>query len=245
MMWVMSVANKASSRLKYLNDIMQTIEPPSRLTQFRRGLRRIKAREPLDQAPPMSRQALMSLLPQLPPAQSAALYIARRAACRLDEITTLTGKKILQADVQLGIIIWWAADVKTAHDDPFRPETFVVIAPPHPSTNEEPNLWPAVVNFLRRLPPKAFLCRDKTVLVNALKTVDPCFSGHSIKSGAVTDLMVLAATNVLCPAAISAIPLVAKHRTVVPVFPASTVRYCRDKTAVAMALGTHNVTKYL
>jgi len=146
MMWVMSVGSKASTRLKYLNDIVQTLDPPSKLAQFRRGLRRQKAHEPLDQAPPVSRADLLALLPKLPPAQAAALYLARRAACRLEEISTLTGKKILQAEETTGIVIWWAADVKTAHDDPFRPETFVVVAPPDPSLNEDPILWPTVLS---------------------------------------------------------------------------------------------------
>jgi hypothetical protein len=241
MMFLMSVAKKSSSRLIYLNHLKQKLEPPSQVALFRRGLRRQKAQEPLQQAVPLLRQQVLDLYLLLDRHLRIPLYLARRTASRMDEVESLTGSMVLEATNE-GVVIWWGANLKTSSDDQFKCTTFVHVTPP--TLPEPPHLWTEFVHAMDALRrrPSGHLLADARPLIQAIKQVNPQLSGHSVKAGAVTDLMNLAAQGLL-PA--SSIPLVAKHQQLNPPLPTSTITYARDKIALTKALGTGAITKFL
>jgi hypothetical protein len=232
-----------STRLKYSKDLAAIAtrlglgSPISRMYQS--GLRSQGALIPQKQAPPISIDQVRTLLPRAAQERmgdrlQALLFIMWKSASRFDEAHNLQGDQLLEL-TETRIIIWWRDRTKTTRQNPFRPDSFVVIE--HPT-----GIPPSILQTLRALG------KDESLWPHTVEHFDKWLqkalpnsgiTAHSFKAGAISVLFEAVVREELD---LAMIPLIAKHRPTIPEISGTTIRYPRDPIAVALALKTQKAT---
>lgn len=198
------------------------------------------ARRPMHQATPMTPQLLEQALSLFPPWERDALRLAWVTAARWDDIAKSSLASVVQETPEHVIIHF--ADTKAGRSSPFRPQDLVVVTGRH---------LPAVRRLLQRVRnesrnnPDAPLTTLTTDDVEAL--LRPLgLSAHSIKRGALTTLLGLAARNNLPP---QALEMLARHQSDRQTLNKTTARYLMggadSRAQLALYLGTQHATALL
>lgn len=229
---------KASTKLTYLSTLMARLEPGSELQLYRRGLRRISAQEELNQAPPMTREQLHTIMREATPDIQLPLLLGWKTASRIDELAQLTGQQI--RIYGQSIVIDWGANTKASALDPHHACLLVEVREP-----KNPLAYP--IAPLRQLAQIVIGRKTPVFPQPVIDTLRELLTrhglrGHSIKSGAITELLQHAADGKLDA---NIIPLLAKHRQQQPPLPSTTIRYIRDRVGLALALRTGLATELL
>lgn len=236
LMFVVTTRTNARSKLTYITSLMARLQPPTLLSRVRRALRRQAAVEPLVQARPASWQLIEQCMNNLPPREKIALYLGWRTASRMDEIVHLNRSHI-QLISLTSIIIYWGATTKTSQEDPFLPWLYVEVGPPIAPGRR--SYMGDAVRVLNQLSSNEVLVQHHALIEAQLERHG--LTGHSIKRGAVTELLQRAAEGKFQP---QLVPLVAKHATEA-ILPRSTLRYAANPTSVARILHTVDATAWL
>jgi hypothetical protein len=240
MLFSLQFGHKASTKLVYLSSLLSRLRPKALLDRFRSGLRRIAANEPLSQAPPISWAQLQQAMNQLSPLMRAALHLCWRTASRIDELSRLRRSSILSLNPEYSVIVW-ATGTKTSAEAPHQPHLYTEL--PLPLQPDRQPLWRQTVATLQTLRSQDLVCPHPQELLDALKRVDISLTGHSIKAGAITELMARAGEGLFPTTLVS---MVAKHSNPsTEALARTTIRYARDPVVVARALQTRLATQYL
>lgn len=239
MLFATAAGNKASTKLTYLSGLIARLEPLSALQRYRRGLRRIAAKEELQQAPPMTREQLRNVLTHCTHETAMALLMAWKTASRMSDLEQMHGQQLKLASAR-SIIIDWAADTKASQLDPFQSHLLTEI---REAATHDALPIAALVEFCQaRQGTPQLLFSPATIAELHGHLQRQGLQGHSIKVGAITELLNLVTAGKV---PLHLVPLVAKHHQANPPLPNTTIRYIRDRVALARALGTGQATQYL
>jgi hypothetical protein len=200
------------------------------------GLRRMGAAAPQHQAPPLSRNEVMTMLAaMLPSLQRVALWLAWKTASRWADIVPLRRRSFVVLRPDLLVVEW--ATTKTSNAGDFAAWRYTAVADPMPMT------W--VVTLLNTMGPDLPLTSLTTEQVSTLlRRHCPTrhYTAHSLKRGALDHLVKEVIAGHLD---LRYVPLLAKHRDPGTQFPATTLRYISEKEALALAMGTQHATLLL
>ena len=205
------------------------------LLSFASALRAAGAAIPAGQAVHISRERLISWATVQRDDLRLCALLAWKSASRWGEVCSLDSEQFVLV-TPTEVVVDWHTVPKGRRGDPFTPSKFVVVTGPLTST---------IALLFDRLKPFRTLTTVTTEAIVERWRHTPGmeqYTGHSIKRGAVTYLLSLLAQGLpVDPALIS---VVAKHKVETALSP-TTLRYAGDPVALARALGTQHVTKWL
>jgi hypothetical protein len=199
----------------------------------------MKASMDTSSAVPILRDQLFAILNRFctAPATLAFLYLSWRTASRFDEIEALQPDSFLEVN-QTRITIWWRHRSKSSQLNPHQPRFFVVLSP---SIHNDDHHWNTVVQYVLQFP--GWPAQTRHQARSFLKRINPMFTDHSVKTGAINHLLNFAANNVI---PLKLISLVAKHKMDDTEISETTIGYGKaNYLALARALKTEEATKLL
>lgn len=238
--YVCSLTIKPTSALTYLNAIKARLDPKPILTQIAAGFRRLAAGQSIRQATPISVKQMNEILTSInSPEIRLILWIAWKCAGRISEVLKLGKRNILQITPER-VIISWANLPKSAQLHPFRQHLYTVIA--HNQNSVTPSQITTLQNLCRYSRTNALFSLSQGRIRKTIQEICPKCTMHSLKRGAITWLLHLAANGKL---SIQLLPMLAKHSTNNPLLPDSTIRYGSNQIETALALGTQSLTQFL
>ena len=219
-----------TSAHRYLKDLRQlhkSQDPPIELDNqtldaYSAGLDRDGGRAPLHQAHPATRADVEATRQFLTPSEYVGMELARKTASRIGEIAALTATHVSSVEGTDGV---WQVTFPYHKGDPFRLGTSITF---YPSEGLRRSL-----EQLKTEHPSTPLSDLTTARASAtLGRVSPGLTAHSVKRGALVDLL-----NAGVP--LSLIQVIAKHKDL------ETLLIYLPKVSVAMALGLHEATRSL
>lgn len=234
--FVSSLKLQASSALTYVSALKNTMTPKDLLTRYTQGLRRLKARQEIKHAPPLLHSQWQLLLWRLPLQARMFLYIAWRTASRLDDVERMTARTFIQVS-PTQTVLWWGAETKSSQEEPEQARFYTVLTPPN--YPEGQRWWNEATTFFMTF--RQWDPTTRSIVHNAMKSLDPNLSDHSVKVGAIDRLLSLAVQHQI---PLDLVSLVAKHKGAGPLA-TTTSLYARNKVALAVALGTQKATAWL
>ena len=205
------------------------------LLSFAAALRAAGAAIPTSQATPIPRRTLLQWAEHQQNDLCLCAMLAWKTASRWDEVQKLGSEQFVKV-TPTEVIVDWHTLPKGRRGDPFTPSKLVVVTGA---------LTEKIASLYGRLKPFRYLTETTTEALTEKWHHTPgmtSFSGHSIKRGAVTHLLSLLAEKK--PVNPSLISVLAKHKVEVALSP-TTIRYAGDPVALAKAIGTQDVTKWL
>ena len=149
---------------------------------FRRGLRRAAALEPVDQAPPATKEEVLATRARLAWDESGQILLLWKTAARHSDFQEVTMDSLIELGAD-GDMWAWSLRTDMHKGDPFGEGTgleFVVTGAEH----ELLRRWKA-----SRLPKEKLLPMTYQRLMAILKETNPEFSEHSLKRGALICMM--------------------------------------------------------
>lgn len=219
-----------TSAHRYLKDLRQlhkAQDPPIELDNltldaYSAGLDRDGGRVPLHQAPPATRANVEATRPLLTASEYVGMELARKTASRIGEMAALTAAHVAPVPGTDGV---WEVTFPYHKGDPFRLGTTITF---YPSEGLRRSL-----EKLKTQSPGTPLTDLTTARASAvLDRVSPGLTAHSVKRGALVDLL-----HDGVP--LSLIQAVAKHKDL------ETLLIYLPKVSVSMALGLHEATRTL
>jgi len=208
------------------------------------------SRMEIQHATPVSRDLALALVDRArdtlrDPRFAVGLWLAWKTAARWDDVLHLVRESLLKViqnpNGSMDIIIEWG-QLKTNRRRDFRATGWTVLR-----EEQRLDLVQLTQDVFRRLRPEEALTTITTQKMRRLVRLHPDaallnISAHSFKRGASDRLWAFAAQG-QCSARL--IPALLKHKDEFFDFPTSTVRYCTDKSNLALALGTQELTRLL
>lgn len=220
-----------STKLTYINEASRALGMANtdELRAYRTVLQKQSALRPLKQAPPLTREVLEAVLPELTLRDQTALMLAWKTASRWGDIQKLQETNFKQISDN-EIVIAWGATPKGSHMRPYRQDMYTVVTGPW--TKE-------IAANLRRLTLSDGLTQTPTDRISTiLKTLTGLpVSAHSIKRGAITHLLREVNRGVLT---LEQVQRLGKHLSM-----ETTLRYAAQEIPLAHALGTQHTTSRL
>jgi hypothetical protein len=234
--WLSTLKVKPSTQKTYASHLQAAFRKLPPLQQYMKGLNRIVAMTPIEQAPPATRTDIDQAILRLPnPRDQAAMWLSWKTVSRWDEINLLKGFQFLQV-MPREIILHWGSFTKTSALKSISPWLYVVITP-NPQEIQD-GTFERMAAIIKTVKKNDYLTQLTTQQISSLLArVRIGLSARSIKRGAVTYLLQ------------HQIPLpilsrIAKHATKED-FSASTLRYAADVPSLARALETQKATSLL
>jgi hypothetical protein len=223
-----------------------TNEQKERVTSFQRGLIKMGALVPQQQALPITKDLFYEqVLPRVPMPLRPVIRLAWLTASRWDDVRHLRTTNLRRLTPNRLLVEF--TKTKTTQGRPFRTDMAVVIEQPQQvidmlwdyARQQQGALTTLTTQQVTRL---LHEMKPPEQLVNDFPHCRKRWTAHSIKAGAITHLMKCAA---LQQVNIATIPILAKHKTATAVLPETTIRYSRNTGDLALALGTHELTRLL
>ncbi len=208
--------------------------PTKRLAFYLVGLRAMGALVPKRQMAPLRKEQIRRLADkQTTLGARIAILLAWKTASRWDEVQHLTKESIVR-NTPTEVIIDWGRGTKTTRQDPYRAAKYTVIVG---DWTEEIHLGLKMKGDFEMLT----AVTTEQIAKSIRQEYGKGFGAHSIKHGAMTQLVYHAALGELRT---DQLEIIAKHKSKMEISRA-TVRYLQDRTAAARMLGTQEVTKWL
>ena len=204
------------------------------LDAYIQSLRKLSAKAPIRQAPPLTREQFYTLMLLLPDEVKWALWVAWKTASRWGETRLLSAKNISFTDSADEVVIDFKELTKGSSTRPFRMDMIVLLK----DTPQRVQEFRTHVARIRNAPLTQW---TTTQLTASLRKLFPGsdLSAHSPKRGAM-QIVMEAAANGLIPLHLAA--QIAKHLGGQLTLPDTTVRYITDRVALARANGSGAVT---
>jgi integrase len=198
------------------------------------ALRSAGAQIPTRQATPITKQVLLAWAARQSPDVQITAMVAWKTASRWTEAAALTRANFISVSDQ-EVVVDWRTIPKGRRANPFAESRWTVIVG---------SLTKNIAQRLRHLPagPLTTLTASSLDRRWAATAAMASYTAHSIKRGALTVLLQMAAQGRLN---LRYVGLVAKHTAAVPELAAVTIRYGADPIALARALGSSRATALL
>lgn len=208
--------------------------PTKRISFYLTGLRAMGALVPRHQMAPLRKEQIRQLADaQATLGAKLAILIAWKTASRWDEVQHLSKESIV-LNTEREIILDWGRGTKTTRQDPYRASKYTVIVG---DWTEEIHRGLQMKGEFNKL--TATTTEEIAKIIRQM--FGKGFGAHSIKHGAMTQLVYHAALGELRT---DQLEIIAKHKSKAEISRA-TVRYLQDRTAAARMLGTQQVTMWL
>ena len=207
------------------------------LDAYIQSLRKLSAKVPIRQAPPLTRAQFDQLMQILPEHVKWAFWVAWKTASRWGECRLLSNKNTSFTALADEVVIDFKELTKGSATRPFRMDLIVLI-------KDDPQRISDFRRYLAKLRTAPLTTWTTTHLTTFLRNTFPGsqLSAHSPKRGAMQLVMEAAAAG-LIPLGLAA--QIAKHLGGQVVLPDTTVRYTTDRVALARANGSGSVTRLL
>ena len=207
------------------------------LDAYIQSLRKLSAKNPIKQAPPLTRAQFDHLMRILPENVKWAFWVAWKTASRWGECRLLSSKNTSFTASADEVVIDFKELTKGSATRPFRMDLIVLI-------KDDPQRISDFRRYITKLRTAPLTSWTTTHLTTFLRNTFPGtqLSAHSPKRGAMQLVMEAAAAG-LIPLGLAA--QIAKHLGGQVVLPDTTVRYTTDRVALARANGSGSVTKLL
>ena len=207
------------------------------LDAYIQSLRKLSAKNPIRQAPPLTRAQFDHLMRILPEHVKWAFWVAWKTASRWGECRLLSSKNTSFTASADEVVIDFKELTKGSATRPFRMDLIVLI-------KDDPQRISDFRRYIAKLRTAPLTTWTTTHLTTFLRSTFPGsqLSAHSPKRGAMQLVMEAAAAG-LIPLGLAA--QIAKHLGGQVVLPDTTVRYTTDRVALARANGSGSVTKLL
>ena len=207
------------------------------LDAYIQSLRKLSAKNPIRQAPPLTRAQFDHLMRILPETVKWAFWVAWKTASRWGECRLLSSKNTSFTALADEVVIDFKELTKGSATRPFRMDLIVLI-------KDDPQRISDFRRYIAKIRTAPLTTWTTTHLTTFLRNTFPGsqLSAHSPKRGAMQLVMEAAAAG-LIPMGLAA--QIAKHLGGQVVLPDTTVRYITDRVALAKANGSGSVTKLL
>ena len=207
------------------------------LDAYIQSLRKLSAKNPIRQAPPLTRAQFDHLMRILPEHVKWAFWVEWKTASRWGDGRLLSNKNTSFTALADEVVIDFKELTKGSATRPFRMDLIVLI-------KDDPQRISDFRRYVAKLRTAPLTTWTTTHLTTFLRNTFPGsqLSAHSPKRGAMQLVMEAAAAG-LIPLGLAA--QIAKHLGGQVVLPDTTVRYTTDRVALARANGSGSVTKLL
>lgn len=230
----------ASTTLQYART-MRSLFPllqGQELTHYIQGLQVLTARTPIKQSKTLEPQDITQILTLAPsPDPRYPLWLMAKSCSRWDEISQLT-KETVRLISPTQILLEFSYKTKASKTTPFRPDMFVIVEAPQEYVT-------TIATWVTSLRKGQRITRWTTKQITKFfqdTLQDKSMTSRSIKRTGLQHLCQQAADGKIPPQLVS---FLGKHLGAQQPLSQTTVRYITDKSAIALASGTHLATRLL
>eukprot|EP00760_Papus_ankaliazontas_P024600 PhM_4_TR2396/c7_g2_i1/m.61168 len=203
--------------------------PTTALDLYISTLQTMGALVPRHQAKPITPALLKELLPHLPVDVRATVLLCYKAAGRWTETASLTRTSFPEV-TRSEVVVYWGHHTKTTRKNPYNPSMYTVVMGDGTAQIAER------IEVLRPGQPMTSYSAQQVTRVMR-RVLGLGFSSHSLKHGAITELLGAVARGALT---MEEVMRIAKHKQM-----ETTLRYAGDPATTARAIGTQRASSLL